>query len=48
MTGGRNCMLASPFASYFTAAVLPVDGGRYRIGMPAGLVKQIDRAAEPR
>lgn len=39
---GSVCVfLASPLASYITAATIPVDGGRLGVGMPAGSTGQI-------
>ena len=36
--------LSSPLASYVTAATIPVDGGRFGIGQPAGVPEQIEKA----
>ena len=36
--------LASPLASYITAAIVPVDGGRFGVGQPAGTLAQLSAA----
>jgi hypothetical protein len=36
--------LCSPLASYVTAAVIPVDGGRMGVGQSAGTTEQVDEA----